>query len=958
MKIERAIYASLPIGIDSDTNGLQYYSYTPGFKNLLEQDTSGALKGLTAGGYKFPNGSDWLRDLPNDVDVDGDLSEYPLRIPETTAEANSIECRIKRFSPYSLSYKPYNYGGEDGALFLFGKNLGMDWSGGRPGNPYIYFVACAANEISQAPIFYCSSSAVTCDISRAEFYPESSVLKKPNLLEYIDSLKEDNGIAPLCYSAGFDEITVDDIVEFIKVDEHIDVLLSMFSALIEYKDGNMKCRMVIADTSDNILMWIAALSYIFPTENSRKLSFSTYTFAPEDFDINGVFVPSLNMCPFTTRSGYDFNIVRNAYAVYDFQEGYFAPDVEVKTGLFMSIIKNSFEINTSLIDNYKRFISERTEYRNINSEYMDGYDLFSFMANMVKYDLSKAVDFAIKYAVSSEKKALLDKFLSECIVLAQNGDNNVHIKKYIEYCTSNNIEEKESIESSFVDRFLSAFFDENSSEQLLDDYCNIAKDVFGISSDKLGNLLIEHCKLESILGFVTQTNSSWRILFISRALCLFSNSKNIQIRANSEIGKIQTKIITRLINSDTVKNTQLIVEYIKELFSVTKKTSSQVGLCDSVLCGLQSNNLSNCGNQVLSIISQMYITGNTEQRREMMLTMDNSVNSEKFIKSIIAGIKNEPDVCRMISSMQDFFLNGGSVVKQHSDEAKKVVIAALGYSDNTNLKQKNENIYAAYKFLQIMSDSLSISVLLSEYQKIFDFFLSNVLEMAPDFILERNYVIRFKELSDHISKKGGQGNPEMLQVFVSLCTIKNDIGSKKQDTCFSFKEKLPYQLVNLSALSNVYRQTYIVSIGTLLGEHWAITEEMPDFKKLYSAEKKDKPNYDEAIFNVMFKYMLKKVKHNGRQAANVIELSLLWHYDSVLFKIDQWLSECNVSSGIVSYLDKDIKAIVEMKKGANNGVLDKIDSGELQDYTKLIRSYYDNNSGGVLNSIKSLFKRK
>ena len=87
-------------------------------------------------------------------------------------------------------------------------------------------------------------------------------------------------------------------------------------------------------------------------------------------------------------------------------------------------------------------------------------------------------------------------------------------------------------------------------------------------------------------------------------------------------------------------------------------------------------------------------------------------------------------------------------------------------------------------------------------------------------------------------------------------------------------------------------------------------------------------------------------------------MSLSWHYDSVLFKIDQWLSECNVSNGIVSYLDKDIKAIVEMKKGANNGVLDKIDSGELQDYTKLIRSYYDNNSGGVLNSIKSLFKRK
>ena len=142
MNIERAIYASLPIGIDTDSNGLQFYSYTSGFKKLLEQDTTGTLKGLAAGSYKFPIGSDWLRDLPEDIDINGDLSAYPLRIPETVSEANKIEQRVRRFSPYSFCYKPISLGEESGALFLFGKNLGMDWSGGRPGNPYIYFVAC------------------------------------------------------------------------------------------------------------------------------------------------------------------------------------------------------------------------------------------------------------------------------------------------------------------------------------------------------------------------------------------------------------------------------------------------------------------------------------------------------------------------------------------------------------------------------------------------------------------------------------------------------------------------------------------------------------------------------------------------------------------------------------------------------------------------------------------------
>ena len=40
MSIERAIYASLPIGIENSVNGFQFFSYTWDFIKLLERSSA------------------------------------------------------------------------------------------------------------------------------------------------------------------------------------------------------------------------------------------------------------------------------------------------------------------------------------------------------------------------------------------------------------------------------------------------------------------------------------------------------------------------------------------------------------------------------------------------------------------------------------------------------------------------------------------------------------------------------------------------------------------------------------------------------------------------------------------------------------------------------------------------------------------------------------------------------
>lgn len=958
MNIERAIYASLPIGIDTDTNGLQFYSYTSGFKKLLEQDMTGTLKGLAAGSYKFPIGSDWLRDLPGDIDINGDLSAYPLRIPETVSDANKLEQRVRRFSPYSLCYKPISLGGESGALFLFGKNLGMDWSGGRPGNPYIYFVACGINEVKKSPILYCSSPAVTCDIPRSEFYPEDSSLQKPSFLSTIKSLNDVDNIASLSYSAGFNSITLDEIIEFVNEEGRLEIMLSMLSSIMEYKDGNARRRIVIADSCDNILMWIAALSYIFPETNSRELSFSTYTFAPEEYDINGVFVPALNSCPETVKTGYEFNIVRNAYAVYDFHEEYYAPEVPVKTGLFMSIIKNSFEINTSLIDNYKKYIYESTTYRGTDSEYATGYDLFAFMANMVKYELENAIDFAIKYALPTEKKSLLKKLTSECVSLAANETNLNSIKRYIDFCVESNIEQKKTIDAEIAGEYIMAFFDNSLDDETIRAYGGIVEKLCGIDDDNLEILLVDICRPEKIYEFILETNSSWRILHISRALCLYANVKKIGITAGSEIGKIQTEVIKRLVLDDSIKNAQQIGEYIRELFKATAATASCIGLGDSILCGLWEKGFKNCSGQVLGAITYLYIEGDSNVRSEILLATSASVHSEFIIKGIIDSIQKEPDACKMISSMQDLFIIGKEIVKPFAQNAKMAITNAVETASAVTLKQQGNIIYAAYKFVYMISNDYRVPTALSEYQMFYDLYLSSALSIAPDYILDESYILKFAEMSDFIEKNGGKTYPDMLCIFKSLNIIKNDIGTKKLNSSFSIKNTPSYELVNLSALPDPVRRNYMESIGLLCAEHWIATGQMPLFHKMFLASGADKHSFDETIFGIMFRRFLKNTKHNGRHAADIIELSLLWQYDSILESIEYWLKECNVSNSIISCLDKDIRAVVEMKKNAQTGILAQIKSTELQNYTKVVRDYFDNNGNGMLGTLKSLFKHK
>lgn len=957
MSIERSIYASLPLGVGQDSPGFQFYSYTPEFKHMVESDASGAVHGAATAGYTKHSGNEWLTEIPLDADINSvNQDDYPVSLPQSVEAANNAELRAQRTHPYSMSYKTVNIGGVEKGLFWFGKNLGIDWSGARPGNIYLYSLVCDMTDIKKAPVMYCSSPAVCCNIMREQFYPESGKLSKPGYLRNISSLDDDEGIANLEYSAGFEEITIKEISNFILADENRKILCSMLSTLMELKDGNPRCRLIIADERRNIMLWIAALSYVFPLENLLEMSFSSYTHTPSDFDINGVFEPSLNNCFKDSRSGYDFQTARGSYAVYDFSNGSYAPEVNVKTGLFMDMINNAFEINLSLLDNYKKYIVGHTAYRGLDSDYAKGYDLYAYMTDMVKFDFSNAVGFAEKFANPSEKKALLLKILDNYEKITENQDNLSCVNGYIEHCCAGGITTREKINEFFVDKFNTAFRDKSVSGESVKASGKLCTQICGISEDELGVLFVKTNGTSKLAEFVTQTADVWRIMYINNAILLYVEKCGVKIELHGDEGKIITTTISRMITDDTSECAAQIDNYIQGNFNIVHSIPSRIGICSAVFCALNGKRFNNCCDKVLSNVSAMYLSEDESAGDQTIAEIERSEFSDFFIKDILSTIRRESNVGKRIDSLRSFCERTEKYTKKYANDIKS--IANDSVKDISDLFAENilKTYYSAFLLFKLLKVNCGIECSAAELEAVYRGYITDLNKRCPDYIVDKEHVERLAEIKSAVERRGGDGCDEVFDIFRSLSVLNENVELPPKESCFSEESDITYRPINVSMLDAPLGQCYLESVGKLCGEFWVKNDSIPAFQRLVISDKKQTKDVNQKIFKSMLKTALKKIKHNGRAAADAIEFSIVNNYTEILSTLDSWLDECDVRKGVVDCLSKDYKAKTELKKGSDQGILGEVDPVVLQERLEQVKAHYEGR--GFIGGLKSLFKRK
>ena len=391
MAIEQAIYTHTKVRRDTRSTGFGYYSLTPGMEQLLAEDKRLAAASMN---YLSPRNSEiWWEQEEQD---------------ETKRDELEAE-RINGHHPVSFAYRLFGTEEKRIAALTFGRNLGRDLSPlTRDGNILVNTLASDPDELGAYPYEYYGSTALFLSFGR-DFFLNAGDEPAPDL-PYPEDIPLGN--AP-------DE---DAVAGFLAEDERLTQLRAMLGALMKINDGGTLKRIMICDSKENIIYWIAALSIVYPKESAKKLTFSTYSFLggnPDDFSpvyddvmVCGVYTPTVNGDPASKRATiYDPSHGQKNHetALFDFEQGIF-PEAEDEHPYFGVFIESAFETDLRLLDGYRRYITENSSCRSLGSAYAKGYGYYTIIRLRNEYSLryiSDAVEFAKDYMSSDAMQELL-----------------------------------------------------------------------------------------------------------------------------------------------------------------------------------------------------------------------------------------------------------------------------------------------------------------------------------------------------------------------------------------------------------------------------------------------------------------------------------------------------------------------------------------------------------------------
>ena len=550
MAIEQAIYTHTKVRRDTRSTGFGYYSLTAGMEALLKEDRR--LAAATTG-YLSPRNSElWWEQEEQDI----------AKRDETESQ------RIKEHHPISFGYRLFDTPGGRIAALTFGKNLGRDLSPlTRDGNILVNTLALPVDEIDRFPYEYYGSRELFLDCERGFFLSagDDPAPDLPNPEEISE------GSFP----------SEEEILQFISEEDRITQLLAMLGALMKINDGGRLKRIIICDSKENIIYWIAALSMIYPKETAKEITFSTYSFLggnPDDFSpfyddvmICGAYTPSVNGDPASKRTtNYDpaKEQANPETALFDFEQGIF-PEDEDEHPYFSVFIESAFEADMRLLESYKEFISEKTSCRSPGSTYAEGYGYYTITRLKNEYSLryiADAVDFAGKYMERGAMKELLDIAFS-CGYTSEEADMLFgEVLKASGTAAEKGYMTLEQLAGTSSGCLLNCFRNEDT---LRETYMSLKKQLiaaFGKHGISLEKAFIEGLSHEELAGYCTAPCKRWRLAELAGMISkLLTANTRTSTLGTEKLEKILLRLSRRLIVSEKNDRAGLMLALIDGL---------------------------------------------------------------------------------------------------------------------------------------------------------------------------------------------------------------------------------------------------------------------------------------------------------------------------------------------------------------------------------------------------------
>ncbi len=958
MAIERAIYGSISKGIDSESAGFQYYTYTKDFKNVIENERS--LEGRLTSSYTCPatfQTNDWYNETER-----------------TAADRNRASEMVEQEHPLSFCYFPYEISGSNKACFVFAKDMGHDWSNGRFATPYHSMVICDSEDLKKDPVNYCSSPSVCCNIKRSEFFPEDGELAKPSYLSYTKSLDDDDPMLALKHGSPFDRISQQDVIEFIKSqDQGTEILKMLFQAVVELKGGMSDKKIVIADSGENTLKWIAALSYLFPYKNASLISFSTYNYTPGEYDICGVYVPEFygvsvsdDNRNYITR--YEFDQAREQFVLFDRSVGYL-PEIEPVDSDFTDMLRYITRKQTRL-EQYKQFVLSETNYRLVDRSYISGYSLFEFLEirEMNIEGLKEGIEFAIQYGRKELKQKLLSEVLSGDSILTE-GQCIDAAGAFLQHCIDIGLERAEGIEKRLFDRWIALYSDPAENDKTL--FGTIGENIETLLGYKEGQLEIGFVKyfgMEKIREFLSSEPEKWKARYMESALIRHVQNSGVDISEDREIRSLFEYAFLTLFEADDEKYVASIIDSAARKLP---KTEKHFAYCCMVYISLTGMRFARSAGNVKSGLVKTMLDTTGEQLKELIAIVNRLQLSEHLFPDYTYEISNSGELEQVLDKMRAFVsLCDKERDRQYVDNVMADVIKRLKQIDMQQ-KASSDHFVKAYQLFDECDVRFGCALVRADREFLFNGYLYHLYQEHKDLFIPDDCAENLKGILDMYGECGSEINICLAKLMIDLNDLRGSLNKTGPKTIFmAGRDALPVSLDRIPDTKGPeipIAEKYLEAMGQLCAKFWIGTGMRPNYQGILGEYRGNESDIAVLMLN-MYDFIVKNDRNKkGRKIADLAEYSIILergekNRDFRPEFLDSVVEDMKKGE-ILPILEKDLEQKKKLEKGkkglfTSEESVPGVEIDELESLIEDVEIAFQNNKKDPLSGIKNLFGRK
>ncbi len=534
MSLHQIIYTSCMRGIQGVNDGQQVFSYDKGFQ-AVEQ-----VKGFFA--YQQPA-------LPSGVAMSEELA---LTMPR------------------SFIYRNIDSGQTAFALTSY---LGRDYMGssGRFGNFLSHVVTADVTEVKKYP----------CE------YFDSPMLRKAMVFEEVNNPSPPEHLPSPELAVG-DVVSEETVIEFLAVEGRMSIFLDMLYALYSFQEA--KKRLVICDTRENIIFWIAALEYCLPLEQARTIPFSTYVFDPSlsNCQICGVEPKGTRFNQEVEGQHFTFNILENR-----------CPTFEKDTD-FCDFISTAFAFAFHCIGEFHNFLEMGYDYQQINLEIIPAYTLYTVLADGVgtvqEDKLLLALEFAEKYGKAAERSQIARSLITQNHLLLT-ADGKIFLpllETILEQRRNLAPEEMEIVKKLIVHRILQDFIAPDCNPDTFTKFYQNITRICDARQISVATELMEDKNRGSLMSLLSKNVENWKIGFYTKIISSYVKDQKLpisQLSPEHPLGQLYYSNLSNLYGNDKEQGFLLATMILKEFSKDSEYLLEMTFHVESVLLELSSDKI-------------------------------------------------------------------------------------------------------------------------------------------------------------------------------------------------------------------------------------------------------------------------------------------------------------------------------------------------------------------------------